>query len=57
MLAHWTETWNGLADEAAQSVAPELEKVPRADPPSEAIERLRGERDELQNLVQKEKAA
>jgi hypothetical protein len=57
VLAHWTETWNGLADEAAQSVAPELEKVPRADPPSEAIERLRGERDELQNLVQKEKAA
>jgi propane 2-monooxygenase small subunit len=57
VLGHWTETWNKLADDAADAVAHELEKAPRSDPAGEAIEKLRRERAELQNLVQKEKAA
>jgi hypothetical protein len=57
VLAEWTETWNQLADEAADSVAVELENAPGADPAGDALARLRGERDELQNLVQREKAA
>jgi hypothetical protein len=57
VIGKWIETWNALADDAAHAVAPEFEKAPRSDPPEEAIEQLRGERDELQNLVHKEKAA
>jgi len=49
VLHGWTQAWNAEAQAAAEAVAHELERVPRARPASEALEQLQRERDALQN--------
>jgi hypothetical protein len=48
VLAEWVAEWNPLAEEAADSVGAELERVPMARPVEEVIEQVKAERDELQ---------
>ena len=54
VLHGWTQSWNAEAEAAADAVAQELERVPRARPVSEALEQLRRERDAVQGAVQVE---
>jgi hypothetical protein len=54
VLAGWTERWNTEAEGAAEAVAEEIARVPRARPPAEALEQVRGERDELQAALRRE---
>ena len=54
VLATWSERWNAEAEGAAEAVAEEIARVPRARPPAEALEQVRGERDELQAALRRE---
>jgi hypothetical protein len=56
VLAGWTEDWNAEAELAAEAVAAEIDRVPRARPAAEALEQVRGERDRLQAAPQREEA-
>jgi propane 2-monooxygenase small subunit len=51
VLGGWTRTWNELADEAAATIAQELEKIPRSRSPEEALHQLSAERDALQHPI------
>ena len=51
VLTAWVDTWNAEADAAAESIAGEIDRVPRARPAAEAIAQLRKERDELQGAL------
>jgi hypothetical protein len=57
VIARWTETWNREAEAAAEAVAKEIERVPRARPAAEALEQVRGERDELQSALRRQEVA
>jgi propane 2-monooxygenase small subunit len=54
VLGSWTRAWNAEAEAAADAVAHELERVPRARPVPEALEQLRQERDAVQSHLQGE---
>lgn len=57
VIAGWLDDWNPLAEEAAASVAPEIERVPRARSAEDALEQVRRERDELQATIREAVAA
>ena len=57
VLSGWTQTWNAEAEIAAEAVAKEIERVPRARPAAEALEQVRRERDELQAALSREEVA
>jgi propane monooxygenase small subunit len=54
VLATWAARWNAEAEGAAEAVAKEIARVPRARPAAEALEQVRRERDELQSALQRE---
>lgn len=51
VLQDWVADWNAEAEKAVASVAPELERVPRARPADDSIAQVRRERDEIQAAV------
>ena len=57
VLTRWTQVWNAEAEAAAEAVAGELDRVPRARPAGEALAQLRRERDEVQAALQGKEVA
>jgi len=57
VLTRWTQAWNAEAEAAAEAVAGELDRVPRARPAGEALAQLRRERDEVQAALQGKEVA
>jgi propane monooxygenase small subunit len=51
VLAGWANAWNPEAEAAAESIAPEIERVPGSRPVEESIAQVKGERDELQSVL------
>jgi hypothetical protein len=54
VLSDWTQSWNAEAEAAADALAAEIDRVPRARPASESLEQVRRERDELQSALRRE---
>jgi hypothetical protein len=52
VLAGWAADWNAKADQAADALATELERVPRSRPPADALAQVRRERDALQAILE-----
>ncbi|HEX4720164.1 MAG TPA: hypothetical protein VH300_16700 [Thermoleophilaceae bacterium] len=52
VLVGWAERWNTEAEAAAEAVATEIERAPRARPAAEALAQVRRERDALQSALQ-----